>query len=131
MPCLSANNGASFQRIGRTPADVALLNAAAVVEIQDGVYQRVRLALGGVNMEPVRVQAVERQLEGQPIMHPIDGQRIFAAVRSGMAEFRPPSDIRASNGYRRISGVNLAYRVLEEAMNVAHWRNVVSSGKGV
>ena len=41
------------------------LNAARLSQMKDGVYQRVRLALGGVNMEPVRMQAVERQLEGR------------------------------------------------------------------
>lgn len=131
MPCLGTNSGASFMRIGRTPADIALLNAAAVVEVRDGVYQRVRLAFGGVNMEPVRLQAVERQFEGQPVMQPIDGQRLLDRLQKGMAEFYPPSDVCASSSYRRISGVNLAYRVLEEAMNVANWRGMVLSGKGV
>ena len=52
-------------RVGRTPTDIALLNAAALVQVTGGVYQRVRLALGGVNMESVRLQAIERQLEGR------------------------------------------------------------------
>src|SRR5437764_10974868 len=53
---------ASFMRVGRTPTDVALINAAAFVEVNDGVYRRVRLALGGVNMETVRNESVEKQL---------------------------------------------------------------------
>src|SRR5690348_12867133 len=36
----------SFMRVGRTPTDIALLNAAALVQVSGGVYQRVRLALG-------------------------------------------------------------------------------------
>src|SRR5262249_31562800 len=36
-------SGAAFQRISRTPTDVALLNVAALVEMHDGLYQRVRL----------------------------------------------------------------------------------------
>lgn len=125
--------GASFMRIGRTPTDVALLNAAALVEVSGGIYQRVRLALGGVNMEPVRLQTVEKQLEGQLANTPdsannaLDTQRIFAAVQSGMANFSPPSDFRASSGYRRVSGMNLAYRVLEDAANISRWHSMVSS----
>lgn len=124
---------ASFMRAGRTPSDVALLNAAALVEVNDGVYRQVRLALGGVNMEPVRIQSVEKQFEGQPAVNPesannlLDTQRIFAAVQAGMADFSPPADFRASSGYRRVSGMNLAFRVLEEATNISRWRNMVSS----
>jgi CO/xanthine dehydrogenase FAD-binding subunit len=124
---------ASFMRIGRTLTDVALLNAAALVEMNDGVYRQVRLALGGVNMEPLHMQAVEKQLEGQPAVNPesanslLDTQRIFDAVQAGMTKFSPPADFRASSGYRRVSGMNLAFRVLEEAANISRWRNMVSS----
>ncbi len=124
---------ASFMRIGRTPTDVALLNAAALVEVNGGVYRRVRLALGGVNMEPVHLEAIEKQLEGQPAAVPgsannaLDTQRIIEAIQAGMANFSPPGDFRASSGYRRESGMNLAFRVLEEAANISRWRNMVSS----
>ncbi len=127
---------ASFTRVGRTPTDVALLNAAALVEVNDGVYKKVRLALGGVNMEPVRMQAIEKQLEGQPttktesVDNPLDTQRMYAAIQAGMATFSPAADFRASSGYRRVSGMNLAFRVLEEATNISRWRNMVSSEEG-
>jgi CO/xanthine dehydrogenase FAD-binding subunit len=116
--------GASFLRVGRTPGDVALLNAAAFVEVQQGLYRRVRLALGGVNMEPQRLPAIERRLEGQPAQ---DLRLLAAAVQGGIAEFRPPTDFRASQGYRRVSGANLAYRVLEEATHISYWRDLTSS----
>jgi CO/xanthine dehydrogenase FAD-binding subunit len=124
---------ASFMRVGRTPTDVALLNAAALVEVNDGVYRQVRLALGGVNMESVRMKAVEKQLEGQSAVNLesannlVDTQRIFAAIQAGMTNFSLPADFRASSGYRRVSGMNLAFRVLEEATNISRWRNMVSS----
>ena len=120
--------GTSFMRVGRTSADGALLNAAALVEVTNGIYQRVRLALGGVNMEPVRLEGVERQLEGQPVTdNHEESQRLLSVLQEGMAGFRPPSDFRASSGYRRVSGMNLAYRVLEEAINTSHWHSVISS----
>lgn len=131
IPRPAAGTGASFQRIGRTPTDVALLNACALVEIQDGVYKQVRLALGGVSMEPVRMQGVEKQLEGQVAMNEgdttINTQVLVSALQAGMADFSPPADFRASSGYRIISGVNLAFRALEEATNISRWRNMVSS----
>src|SRR6266567_3604913 len=66
VPKPSASCGASLKRIGRTQTDTALLNAAALVEIEDDVYKRVRLTFGGMNMEPIRVSGVEQLLEGQP-----------------------------------------------------------------
>jgi len=128
IPHPATGCGTSFMRIGRTATDVALLNAAALVEITNDCYRRVRLALGGVNMEPVRLQTVEKELEGQPVASsPADGQRVLAALQKGIAHFRPPSDFRASSDYRRVSGVNLAYRVLEEAMNTSNWHSVITS----
>jgi CO/xanthine dehydrogenase FAD-binding subunit len=127
LPRFSYSCGASFQRIGRTARDVALLNAIALVEIENGVYRRVRLAFGGINMEPVRIQAIEQQLEGQPRIYPGDSQRIFAVLKAALAEFHPPSDVLVSSGYRRVSGMNLAYRALEEAIQIAHWRSVTSA----
>jgi CO/xanthine dehydrogenase FAD-binding subunit len=133
VPRPAYGRAASFMRAGRTPTDVALINAAALVEVNGGVYRHVRLALGGVNMEPMRMQVVEKQLEGQPVANPgsannpLDIQRISAALQAGTANFSPPADFRASSDFRRVSGMNLAFRVLEEATNIARWRNIVSS----
>ncbi|TMC20764.1 MAG: hypothetical protein E6J34_11605 [Chloroflexi bacterium] len=129
IPRVANSCGTSFMRISRTPSDVAMLNAAAVVEIAEGIYKRVRLAFGGANMEPVRLQAVEQQLEGQRA-HPVDSQRLLSIVQNSMMAFRPSNDIRASSGYRRVSAKHLAYRVLEEATNVSHWRSTVASSMG-
>jgi len=130
VPSLVEGCGASLMRIGRAPSDVALLNVAAVVEIEDGLYRHVRLAFGGVNMEPIRLLSFERLLEGQSSSSSIDSQHLFDALRANIAEFRPPSDIHVSSGYRRVSSVNLAYHALEEATRIAQWRSVVSSERG-
>jgi CO/xanthine dehydrogenase FAD-binding subunit len=131
LPRPAGGRGGAFLRVGRTPGDVALLNAAAVIEVRDDVYRHVRVALGGVNMEPVRLTAVERQLEGQPVTSDsvLNVERLAQVLQAGMATFQPPSDARASGGYRRVVGMNLAFRVLEEATNVSRWRTMVSEGK--
>lgn len=124
---------ASFMRVGRTPTDIALINAAALVEVDGGVYQHVRLAIGGVNMEPIRFEAVEKQLEGKAVFSSdgsnsaVDTQLIFAAIHAGMANFSPPEDFRANSEYRKVSGRNLAFRVLEEAATISRWRSMVST----
>lgn len=130
IPPLTPATGASFMRIGRTPTDIALLNVAALVQITDGSYQRVRLAFGGVNMDVQHLSALERQLEGQPVASsPASDWRTMLsnAVRTAIAEFHPPSDFRATSSYRQVSGTSLAYRVLEEATNNALRGNTASS----
>lgn len=131
LPLPDSGCGASFMRVGRTASDVALLNTAALVVVKGDTYQQVRLALGGVNMEPVRLNAVERHLEGQPVNQAsgnvLDVQRLATSLQAGMAAFAPPSDFRASSGYRRVMGMSLAFRALEEATNVSRWRSMVSS----
>ena len=124
--------GASFLRIGRTPTDVALLNAVALVEVANGHYQRVRLALGGVNMPPVRLWAIEKWLEGQAEVNADTlAQTIAPVLQTAMTDFSPPSDFRASSDYRRSSGQNLAFRALEEAINIARLPGVASSNGGM
>ena len=84
-------------------------------------------------MEPLRIEAVEQQLEGQPIAlsgdanAALDTQHIISAIQAGMSNYSPPDDFRASGGYRRVSGMNLAFRALEEAATISRWRNMVSS----
>ncbi len=128
LPKSVAPHGTSFARVGRTPTDIALLNVAALVEIEHDVFRRVRLTFGGVNMEPTRVPAVERLLEGKPID---DAKGLFTALQTGMAEFRPPSDVRVSNSYRRVSGIRLAQRVLEEALYIARKQQAILVEHGV
>ena len=83
-------------------------------------------------MEPARLQSFERRLEGQPVVNfSTASQQLMTALHESMANFRPPSDFRASNTYRWISGRNLAYRVFEEATNIARWQNRISSEGGM
>ncbi len=126
IPRLSSECSSSFMRVGRTLSDGALINVVALVLLQNNVYQQVRLALGGVQMEPQRLQLIEEQLEGQAVDEVI-GRQIWSALQAGISAFVPSTDFRASNAYRRISGMNLAYRALEEAVGVSQWRNKVSS----
>jgi len=127
LPSINATYATAFARIGRTPTDIALLNVAALIEIERDVYKRVRLAFGGVYMEPMRMLAVEHALEGRRVD---DNTSIVTALQHGMAEFRPPTDVRVSGGYRRVSGVKLAQRVLEEATYLAHHQELLAAQSG-
>lgn len=131
IPHPGPGSATSFMRVGRTATDVAILNAAAFVQITNGAYQHVHVALGGVNMEPLRLLSVERLLAGQKVASPATwAQSIVLVLQTGMADFRPPADFRASNEYRRMSGMNLVYRVLEEATTLARRSSRTSSPEG-
>ncbi len=130
LPHINYSAGASFQRIARTESDHALLNVAAVVAFEEGICQKARLVFGGINMEPMRVHAVERQLEGQPIENIAEEAQLLTILHHGLVEFRPPSDPQASSGYRRICSVPLAHQALTEAMKIAHWRTVMTRRSG-
>ncbi len=126
-PALSC--GTSLERIARTANDVALLNCVALVEVEDGLYRKVRLAFGGLNMEPLRMHNLEKQLEGQPVLNIRDRENVqsfVALLRKGMSEFVPASDVLATNSYRRVTGASMAYRALEAATSVSHGHSVVS-----
>ncbi len=127
LPSVNTIYGTAFARVGRTPTDVALLNVAAFIELEHDLYKRVRLAFGGVYMEPIRVLAVEHALEGQSSD---DNESIVTALQRGMAEFRPPTAARVSGGYRRVSGVKLAQRVLEEATYLARHQGLLAAQSG-
>lgn len=130
VPRPSTNGGASFLRIGRTPTDGALLNVVALVEIENGLYRKVRVAFGGINMAPIRMSALEQQLEGKAVLQDSDAasrQQMLSALKAGMREFLPPNDLLISSSYRRVAGMRLAYRALEEATRVSLWRGMVSS----
>ncbi len=128
LPSINASHGTSFARIARTPTDVALLNAAAFVGIKGQTYTHVRLAFGGLYMEPVRMRAIEHALVGQSSENPAS---IPTALQRGMAEFHPPTHIRVSGGYRRVSGAKLAQRILEEATYLARQQDILASQSGV
>jgi CO/xanthine dehydrogenase FAD-binding subunit len=130
LPRPRVATGASFMRVGRTPTDVALLNVAALVQITGDVYQQVRLVFGGVNMAVQRMSAIERQLEGKPVpAADAWSEQVESIIHSAMIDFRAPSDFRASDNYRRISGTHMAYRALEEAISNA-LRGDKASSKG-
>lgn len=127
IPRITHAHGAAFMRVAKTANDVALLNVAAFVEIENGNFHKARLVFGGVNMLPMRLESVERALEGQPVAQEVGGQ-VMTALKTAMSEFRPPTDALVSSGYRRVCGMNMAYRALEEAIHAARWRAVMASG---
>jgi carbon-monoxide dehydrogenase medium subunit len=112
FPAWPAGAGFSFQELSRRHGDFAVAGAAAMVTLAaDGAISGARLVLTGMGETPVRAAEAERLLVSR---QPGDGLFAAAAERA-VAELDPPSDIHASQAYRRTVGAALARRALAEA----------------
>jgi probable selenate reductase FAD-binding subunit len=111
----------AFLRLARAPTDVALVHAAALVHAHSGISHRVRVAVGGVGMQPARIYETEAALEGLPPLL----EKIDPAVIIRLPSFAPPPDFRASPEYRREMAAVLARRALEQCFEAARWKQLI------
>jgi xanthine dehydrogenase YagS FAD-binding subunit len=89
LPRLSAARRSSYRKVrDRSSYAFALVSVAAALEIDNGVIQEVRLALGGVGTKPWRAWQAEDMLRGQPVSHELFG--IAAALE--FADAKPLRD---------------------------------------
>lgn len=96
VPISSRGLTGGFAKIGRKKLDVAVVNAAAVLTVEDGVVGDARVALNGVGPAPVRAGDAESYLEGREAGPDAFGE----AGRIAAAGISPRSDHRASAAYR-------------------------------
>ena len=108
--------GMDFQKLGRRNTfTISIVNAAAYLELENGVIEEARLSLGAVAPTPIRLELCERQLEGKS-----PSQLVFEDVAASCRVLASPvDDHRASADYRReMSGV-LIKRALAIALERA------------
>lgn len=103
--------GASFQKLGRTKVDIALVNAACRLSIVDGVISDSRIVLGAVYPTPLRVRAAEEVLNGKKFTLEL----AIEAAQTASGATKPVSDHRASVEYRREMSNVLVKRAIIEA----------------
>jgi len=103
QPC--AGFTATFQKSGPRPAlEISTVSMGVAAVLGDGVLSGVRVAIGAVAPTPLRAQATESVLEGQPL----DDDVIIRAVQAVQQEVQPIDDLRASAWYRtHLTGVYL------------------------
>jgi carbon-monoxide dehydrogenase medium subunit len=105
----------SFFELGRKHNDFCVLSVAALgTPDADGRWSDVRLALGGLNDEPVLATAAMERLAGRVW----DDAAIDEAVELAMEAVDPPDDVRASAEYRRAIAPVHVRRVLTEMARV-------------
>ena len=96
LPLASSDWRSAFVRISRLPSDHAIVNVAAVLRCDHGVYKDVRLAAGGVGKTPIRLKRAERLLRGSRL----SVADIKKAIDVQKKEVSPLSDILGSSEYR-------------------------------
>src|SRR5579871_1829362 len=110
-PPHGARCGWSFQKFGRTEIDIALVNAAAVLQLDThGRVKWARLALGAVAEFPFRVRGVEELMTGRELDHAL----LAEAGKEVMRAVKPIDDLRATAEFRRELCRVLVGRAFEE-----------------
>jgi carbon-monoxide dehydrogenase medium subunit len=111
LPIWRQGHGFGFHEFARRHGDFALAGAAALLDVGSGdVVRRAALALCGVAAGPVRVDAAEARLVGQPL----DAALIRSAAAAAWL-VAPVSDIHAGAEYRRHLAQVLSARALTDA----------------
>lgn len=106
----------TFQRVGRTSVDIALVNAAVrlTMDKQERIIQS-RIALGAVAPVPFRSERAEELLFGHHI-NEINGEFLEKVGRQAAVDTRPISDVRTNAAYRREASKVLVKRAIKEAL---------------
>jgi carbon-monoxide dehydrogenase medium subunit len=111
LPVWRAGHGYGFHEFARRHGDFALAGAVALLDVGAGdVVRRATLTLFGVATLPVRVEAAETRLVGQPL----DAALIRAAAAAAW-QIEPVADIHAGAEYRRHLAQVLSARALTDA----------------
>jgi carbon-monoxide dehydrogenase medium subunit len=112
IPKTSKNYRAAFLRLAHIESSLPIAQVAVLVEIEQGVCQKARIALGAVAPKPLRVRAAEEHLEGRAI----DATLIESAAEQVAASIDPISDTRGSADYRREMSRVLVRRALRHCL---------------
>jgi CO/xanthine dehydrogenase FAD-binding subunit len=105
--------GAAFEKVRRTGVDIAIVNAAAAVKINDNKFEEVKIALGGVAPTPIRAIKCEEKLKGKSCTD----ENIELAASEVTKDISPISDVRASAEYRIGLSKALVKRTIKNALN--------------
>jgi carbon-monoxide dehydrogenase medium subunit len=106
------SGGTYVRHTPRRELDIAVVGVASQLTLSNGVCARARIALASVAPTPVRAEAAERSLEGEPVTP----ERIARAADLAVEAARPISDQRGSAEFRRHLVRVLTRRTLTTAL---------------
>jgi CO/xanthine dehydrogenase FAD-binding subunit len=106
----------SFQKVTRTAVDIALVNVAVRLTIDEqNRCSDARIVLGAVAPTVFRSVAAEQLLVGRPISS-LAGDQLTKAGEWAAADAQPISDVRTAAAYRRHVAKIIVKRSLVEAL---------------
>jgi carbon-monoxide dehydrogenase medium subunit len=118
VPHLPPHSECTFQRITRTSVDIALVNVAVRMTVnEEGSIILARIALGAVAPTPIRSLATEEMLIGMRIDE-INDHTLEQVSARAAADTRPISDVRTSATYRKQVGKVLVKRNLNQVIKM-------------
>lgn len=115
IPSQPKNSAASFQKIGRTKIDIAIVNVACRLTLKEGVIRDPRIILGAVGPTPIRAYEAEKKLNGKKISSEIIEKTTLLAAKAT----KPIDDVRSSAEYRYEMSRILTKRALLDAYEKA------------
>lgn len=104
---LPAGGLGGYQRVAKTKTDAPIVSVAARIDLDGGKVAAARVVAGGVAAVPVRLDAVEKALQGAALTTE------SAAAAASKTEVEAIEDFRASAEYRSELARVLTRRVLE------------------
>lgn len=114
----SANSRFNFEKVSkRTHLDIASVNTAIQLEVQDGAIVGARLSAGGVGPTPMVLARTSAWLNGKPFSL----ATFEAAGQQAQQEISPISDVRGTARYKRL---------LLDRLIVAHFHEINAELEG-
>ncbi len=119
VPAIEGFFGTAYEKLTFRATDFAIVGVAALLEIdKTGTIVKAGVGLTGVGSTAVRARGVEEELLGRVASRDIIAK---ASVRAS-ENLDPPSDIRASSGYRKAMAVVMTRRALLRSLEAAQAR---------
>jgi CO/xanthine dehydrogenase FAD-binding subunit len=116
VPARGGRWGWSFQKLGRTESDIAVVSVAAGLQVDaHGKCKSARIALGAVAPTPLRAKGAEQMLIGLKLTTEL----VALACEQVALEVSPISDVRAPAAYRRDMARVLTERALRDCAEQA------------
>ena len=103
--------GFAYQKFNRRSEDWAMVAVSALVKQTGDICEDVRIGMTNMGSVPLRAQAVEEALRGQPL----NADTIKAAAEQAAEGTDPPADLNATADYKRHLARVLCRRALQEA----------------
>jgi len=115
VPAVPDNSSSAFIRLARVTLDIAKINCAAWVLVENNICKEVRIAIGSVAPTVVRASNVERLLTGKDLTQ----ETIAEAAAESVKDISPITDIRSTDKYRKQVVSVLVRDVLMKAVDRA------------